>query len=100
MAELPNLPIGRCPVCDAKDAYVGQRLDKDEYFVECVNCGVYHASRKVFRHFEYLRWRGEPAGLERLDRLASVLRARPDDSLVRLEYDTWQELLESQQDDA
>jgi Zn ribbon nucleic-acid-binding protein len=98
MVDVPLLPIGRCPVCDAADAYVDQRLDKDEYFVECVNCGVYHASRKAFRHFEYLRWRADSAGLERLDQLASALRARPEAAQVRLEYDTWHELLKPQRE--
>jgi hypothetical protein len=87
------IPTGRCPICDARDAYLGHREDRREYFVECVNCGVYSASRKAFRHFEYLRWRGEPAGLDRLDQLATRLKARPPGIVVRLDYDTWHELL-------
>jgi Zn ribbon nucleic-acid-binding protein len=100
MVDVPHLPLGRCPVCDAADAYVTQREDKDEYFVECVNCGVYHVSRKAFRHFEYLRWRADPVGLERLAQLAATLHARPEGAQVRLEYDRWQELLKTQQQDS
>jgi len=85
--------MSHCPICNASDAYVDQRLDRDDYFVECVRCGVYHASRKAFRHFEYLRWRAEGAGLERLDKLARALHERPPGAQVRLEYDTWQQLI-------
>ena len=86
-------PTGRCPVCDAEDTYLGQRLDRDEYFVECLNCGVYNASRKAYRHFEYLRWRANPEGLERLSQLASYLKGRARGTITRLEYDTWHSLL-------
>ena len=91
--RVPSLPLAPCPVCDAPDAYIEQRLDKDDYFVECPRCAVYTASRKAFRHFEYLRWRGEPDGLDRLDRLAHVLRERPSRSAIRLDYDSWHQLL-------
>jgi hypothetical protein len=74
---------------------LGQRLDKDDYFVECVRCGVYQASRKAFRHFEYLRWRGDPAGIARLERLAQRLHTRTDNEMVRLDYDTWQSVAEA-----
>lgn len=95
MSGFSGIPLARCPICDAADAYVGRRLDKDDYFVECVRCGVYYASRKAFRHFEYLRWRAETVGLDRLSRLARALHARPRGAHVRLEYDTWQHLIES-----
>ena len=87
------LPTGRCPVCGADDTYLGQRADRNEYFVECLNCGVFTATRKAFRHFEYLRWRADPDGLGRLTRLAEVLRNRTRGTATRLEYDTWQDLL-------
>ena len=93
MDAVPVLPTGRCPVCDADDTYLGQRADRDDYFVECLNCGVYMASRKAFRHFEYLRWRSQADGLERLAELAQYLRTRPRGTITKLEYDTWQNLL-------
>jgi hypothetical protein len=95
MSDAPVLPTGRCPICDADDTYIAQRADRDEYFVECLNCGIYSATRKAYRHFEYLRWRGEPAGLERLTQMASVLKDRAPGTLTRLDYDTWQSLLPS-----
>lgn len=94
MSDAPVIPTGRCPICDADDAYLGQRVDRDEYFVECINCGVYLATRKAFRHFEYLRWRAEHIGLQRLDQLASYLKHRPRGATTRLGYDTWQDLLD------
>lgn len=93
MDAVPSNPTGRCPVCAADDTYLGQRADRSEYFVECLNCGVFTATRKAFRHFEYLRWRSEPDGLERLSRLAEFLRNRKRGTVTRLEYDTWQDLL-------
>jgi hypothetical protein len=87
-----GLAAGHCPICDADDAFVELLSTGDEYYVECVNCKVYRASRRAFRHFEYLRWRQDPAGLARLDRLGSVLRDRQR-SAIRLEYDTWESLL-------
>lgn len=93
MADVSLPTLRHCPICDASDAYVGQRLDKDEYFVECIVCGVYRATRKAFRHFEYLRWRGDSAGLERLNRLARALHDVQPGAIVRLDYDTWQQLI-------
>lgn len=89
----PGTPSGRCPICDAEDAYIAARPDRPEYFVECLNCGVYRASRKAFRHFEYLRWRAEREGLGNLERLASVLKASPRGANIRLEYDNWRQLI-------
>jgi hypothetical protein len=57
-----------------------------------VTCDVYSASRRAFRHFEYLRRRGDPAGLKRLNQLTAALPRRPAEALIRLEYDTWQDL--------
>ena len=94
MAEQVSLPLAACPVCNAPDAYIEQRPDKDDYFVECPQCTVYFATRKAFRHFEYLRSRGEPEGLERLGRLAHVLKDRRTQATIRLDYDNWQRLLD------
>jgi Zn ribbon nucleic-acid-binding protein len=82
-----------CPVCAATDAYIDKFLDGDEYYVECVNCKVYRATRRAFRHFEYLRAKGDRDGLARLARLAAALHARGRGSTARLEYDTWEELV-------
>jgi Zn ribbon nucleic-acid-binding protein len=90
----PGASHARCPICDAPDAFIAPVDAREDFFVECVNCGVYHATRKAFRHFEYLRWRGEPQGLLKLDRLAAMLRTRVTDRLVRLEYDTWHRFIE------
>jgi hypothetical protein len=81
-----------CPVCAATDAFVDKFPDGDEYYVECVNCKVYRASRRTFRHFEYLRTKGDRDGLARLDRLAAALRARERGAAIRLDYDSWEEL--------
>jgi hypothetical protein len=83
-----------CPVCGAPDAYVDKFLDGDEYYVECVNCKVYRASRRAFRHLEYLRAKGDSEGLDRLARLAAALHARGRGAAIRLEYDTWETLVE------
>ena len=93
MDNAPGLPTGHCPACDAPDTYIAQRADRQEYFIECLNCGVYSATRKAFRHFEYLRWRGDPAGLDRLAQLAALLKNRPRGTVTRLDYDSWQSLL-------
>ena len=93
MSQAPVIPTGRCPICDADDAYIGQRVDRDEYFVECINCGVYVATRKAFRHFEYLRWRAESSGLQHLEQLAAYLKQFPRGITTRLEYDAWRDLL-------
>jgi hypothetical protein len=100
MVERVPLPLATCPVCDAPDAYIEQRRDKDDYFVECPRCTVYTASRKAFRHLEYLRWRGEPEGLHRLNRLAHVLKDRRRRATIRLDYDNWQRLLELPHDES
>ena len=92
-ALVPPVQSGHCPICDAQDAYVER--DGDEYYVECVNCKVYRASRRAFRHLEYLRWRQERDGLGRLSKLAEVLHAGAVGGIVRLEYDTWEQLLTS-----
>lgn len=95
MGVPPAVPTGRCPICGADDTYIGQREDRDEYFVECLNCGIYTATRKAFRHFEYLRWRTESSGLQRLDQLAAYLTHRPRGTITLLAYDTWHSLLDS-----
>jgi hypothetical protein len=91
----PAAPQRACPVCEAPDAFVEPLREGDEYYVECVNCRVYRASRRAFRHFEYLRWRRDPHGLAKLARLAAALRAPQRNPMVRLEYDTWEDLLDS-----
>ena len=90
-----NLPIRpeKCPVCAATDAFVDRVREGEDYYVECVNCGVYRASRRAFRHFEYLREKADSESLERLERLAQALRRRGRDAAIQLEYDTWQTLL-------
>lgn len=87
------LPHGRCPICDAEDAYIGERTDRPEYFVECLNCGVYRATRKAFRHFQYLRWRAERDGLTKLERLATLLHGSPAGANILLEYENWEQLI-------
>jgi len=89
--ETPITP-STCPVCAATDAFVDKFLEGDEYYVECVNCKVYRATRRAFRHLEYLRAKADPEGLARLDRLAAALRRRERDDAARLEYNTWAEL--------
>jgi hypothetical protein len=98
--RVPLLPLATCPVCEAPDAYIEHRPDKDDYFVECPHCTVYTATRKAFRHFEYLRWRGAAEGLRRLDRLAHVLKERRSSETIRLDYDNWQRLLDMPRNDA
>ena len=56
------------------------------------------ASRKAFRHFEYLRWRAHSDGLERLEQLANYLKRRTRGTITKLEYDTWQSLLPAKPD--
>ena len=94
-SELPIRP-GLCPICAATDAFVQQVREGDEYYVECVNCRVYRASRRAFRHFEYLRGKSDADSLDRLGRLAGALKSRGRGGAVQLEYDTWQELLSPQ----
>ena len=90
--SLPR-PASPCPICNAVDAYVDRIGVADEYYVECVNCKVYRASRRTFRHFEYLRWRQDPDGLIRLAKLAAVLGDPLRVGAIRLEYETWAELI-------
>ena len=91
-----QLPIrtSECPVCGAADAFIEPLRHGAEYYVECVNCRVYRASRRAFRHFEYLRGKANLESLERLERLANALKQRGRDAAVQLEYDTWQKLLD------
>ena len=90
--QIPPIPRASCPVCGDEEAFVDTLRGGDEYYVECLNCKVYRASRRAFRLFEYLRWRAEPEGLARLNRLAAALNARGGTGAARLEYDTWDEL--------
>jgi hypothetical protein len=87
-----NLPIrvSVCPVCAAGDAFVDTLRFGEDYYVECANCGVYRASRRAFRLFHYLRNKGDPISLGRLERLAAALRARPRGLAAYLHYDTWE----------
>ena len=75
------------------DAFIEAVREGDEYYVECVNCHVYRASRRAFRHFEYLRGKSDAESLERLGRLADALKNRARGAAIQLEYDTWQTLL-------
>jgi hypothetical protein len=93
--EIPIRP-SLCPVCGAADAFVDRLHEGAEYYVECVNCRVYRASRRAFRHFEYLRGKADAQSLERLERLASVLRQRARGGAVQLDYDNWHELIRPQ----
>jgi hypothetical protein len=90
--QLPIQPR-LCPICAAADAFIEPLRGGDEYYVECVNCHVYRASRRAFRHFEYLRGRADAESLGRLGRLAEALRNRGRGGAIQLEYDTWHELL-------
>lgn len=92
----PPIRQRTCPVCAAEDAFVEALRDGDEYYVECVNCHVYRASRRTFRHFEYLRGKADAQSLARLARLAAVLRSGGRGAAIQLEYDTWQKLIESE----
>jgi Zn ribbon nucleic-acid-binding protein len=89
------ISLGRCPACGASDAFVDTLREGDEYYVECVNCRVYRASRRAFRHLEYLREKGDPESLDRLAKLAAALKKRGRGGAVHLEYDTWHRLLEA-----
>jgi Zn ribbon nucleic-acid-binding protein len=82
--------VGVCPICGARDAFVDTLRDGDEYYVECVNCGVYRARRRAFRLFQYLRDRADPESLGRLDRLAKSLSSRARGVTAYLEYNTWE----------
>lgn len=87
--DLP-IRVRLCPVCAAPDAFVDTLGVGDEYYVECVTCGVYRASRRAFRLFQYLRDRADMESLRRLERLAASLKARPRGAAAHLEYDTWE----------
>lgn len=91
-----DLPIRmrECPVCAAPDAYVETLSHDADYYVECVNCRVYRASRRAFRLFQYLRGKADRESLRRLDRLAAALRERPRGQTSYLEYDTWETAFE------
>ena len=84
-------------MCAAPDAFVEREQDGDAYYVECVNCRVYRASRRAFRHLEYLRGKADTESLDRLEKLAAALNRRPRGATVQLEYDTWRTLIESPQ---
>ena len=79
-----------CPVCGARDAFVDTVRDGEEYYVECVNCQIYRATRRAFRLFQYLRTRGDRTSLERLGRLGASLHGRPRGAATHLDYDTWE----------
>jgi hypothetical protein len=82
-----------CPVCAAPDAFVETHGNGNEYYVECVNCRVYRASRRAFRLFQYLRDKADRQSLSRLQRLAHALQARARGERTYLEYDTWESTL-------
>jgi Zn ribbon nucleic-acid-binding protein len=90
-AALPILMS--CPICNSGDAYIERLEHRDVVFVECVNCHVYLADRKAFRHFEYLRGKADASSLTRLAQLADALNSRPPGQAVQLHFDTWQSLL-------
>jgi hypothetical protein len=79
-----------CPICGARDAFVDTIREGDEYYVECVNCHVYRASRRAFRLFQYLRDKADAVSLARLERLAHRLHANARGAAVQLDYDTWE----------
>lgn len=79
-----------CPVCGALDAFIDTLRGGDEYYVECVNCHVYRASRRAFRLFQYLRTKADEESLCRLRTLATRLHARGRGAAAQLEYDTWE----------
>ena len=84
------LRTGECPVCGAHDAFIDTIRDGDEYYVECLNCHVYRASRRAFRLFQYLREKADRDGLQRLSSLAERLHQRGRGSAAQLDYDTWE----------
>lgn len=83
---------GTCPVCGARDAFIDRFQDGGDYYVECVNCRIYRASRRTFRHFEYLRGKADAEAMARLQRLAATLHARERGAAIYLDYDTWDQL--------
>lgn len=86
----PPIATRQCPVCGAVDAFVDTIRDGAEYYVECVNCHVYRATRKAFRLFEYLRGKADPESLRRLQHLAERLAARRRGPAAQLDYETWE----------
>jgi hypothetical protein len=92
LTENPVLNHARqCPVCGAADAFVDTLKGGEEFYVECVNCNVYRATRRAFRLFQYLRDRGDKASLARLEGLAARLQARGRGAAAHLGYDDWEE---------
>lgn len=77
-------------MCGAQDAFVDTIGDGDEFYVECVNCHVYRASRRAFRLFQYLRTKADAQSLQRLQALATRLHARGRGVAAQLDYDTWE----------
>lgn len=77
-------------MCGADDAFIDTLGSGDEYYVECVNCHVYRASRRAFRLFQYLREKADAPSLERLQRLAAALHARGRGAAAQLDYETWE----------
>lgn len=93
MAEDAPTPAASCPVCNADDAYIEPLPHRDVIFVECVNCRVYLADRKAFRHFQYLRGKGDNVSLSRLKALATFLQKSSRTSAVRLAFDSWAQMV-------
>ena len=91
----PDLPLrlSVCPICGDDQAFIDRLGPADEYYVECLNCRVYRASRRTLRHFEYLRGKADPQSLLRLAQLATALRQRERSAAIQLDYDSWQELI-------
>jgi hypothetical protein len=79
-------------VCGAHDAFIDTLRGGDEFYVECVNCHVYRATRRAFRLFQYLREKGDVESLARLQGLAARLSARDRSGAAQLNYDDWEEV--------
>jgi hypothetical protein len=80
-----------CPVCGAHDAFIDTLRDGDEYYVECVRCHVYRATRRAYRLFQYLRTKGDAESRARLGRLAAYLQARGPGAAAQLDYENWEQ---------
>jgi hypothetical protein len=92
LKEIPIHAHGRiCPVCGAHDAFIDTLHKGDEFYVECLNCHVYRASRRAFRLFQYLRDKGDAESLAKLGRLAERLNARGRGGAAQLNYEDWEE---------
>jgi len=91
----PDLPLrlSVCPICGDDQAFIERLGLADEYYVECLNCRVYRASRRTLRHFEYLRAKADLKSLQQLDGLATALHQRDRSAAIQLDYDSWQELI-------